>query len=258
MVRQARLKSRTGVYHIMWRGANRQEIFHDDEDCLTFLGMMEKYKKKCALEVYAWCLMNNHVHLLLKEGNESISMTMKRLGVSFVQYYNLKYGTTGHLFQDRFKSENVETNKYLFTVIRYIHQNPVKAGIAKQVDEWRWSSCLGYYGRNYYPNNMLDIEPILSKISANPLAAKTLFKEYNERSQQDQCLEDGEVKRKISDEEARLRIKEVLREVELTQIKSLNKQKRTEVIRDIKTIKGLSIRQIARITGVSTNLVFKA
>lgn len=160
MSRGARMKSRSGIYHVMLRGANRQEIFHDDEDCIKFLDIIGKYKMKSGLEVYAWCLMNNHVHLLLKEGNEDISITMKRIGVSFVCHYNWKYKTTGHLFQDRFKSENVETNKYLFTVIRYIHQNPVKAGIVNRVDDWRWSSCLGYYGKND-PRKLLNHDFIL-------------------------------------------------------------------------------------------------
>jgi putative transposase len=95
--------------------------------------------------------MSNHVHLLLREGSEDISITMKRIGVSFVSYYNWKYWTTGHLFQDRFKSENMETTEYLLTVTRYIHQNPIKAGIANKVDEWRWSSCVGYFCGIVYP-----------------------------------------------------------------------------------------------------------
>ncbi|WP_245989507.1 transposase [Ureibacillus thermophilus] len=105
--------SKTGIYHVMLRGANRQEIFHDDEDRLKFLEILTKYKKKVEMKVYAWCLMNNHVHLLIREGNERLSVTMKRIGVSYVQYYHWKYFTTGHLFQDRFKSENVETKHYL-------------------------------------------------------------------------------------------------------------------------------------------------
>jgi putative transposase len=148
MPRNARVKSRSGIYHIILRGANRQEIFHDDEDCIKFLDTIEKYKMKSEVGVYAWCLMSNHAHLLIREGNEDISITMKRIGVSFVWYYNWKYRTTGHLFQDRFKSECIETNKYLLTVTRYIHQNPVKAGIVDRPDQWRWSSCLGYYGKN--------------------------------------------------------------------------------------------------------------
>src|SRR5690554_4756396 len=89
--RRARLKSRNGIYHIVWRGANRQEIFHDDEDCLKFLNIVLKYKLTSQLTVYGWCLMSNHIHLLFKEGNESVSDTMRRIGVSYVSYYNWKY-----------------------------------------------------------------------------------------------------------------------------------------------------------------------
>ena len=156
MPRQARSISRTGIYHVILRGANRQEIFHDDGDRLRFLQILARYKQMTDMKVFAWCLMNNHVHLLLKEGNEKLSVTMKRIGVSYVQYYHQKYFTTGHLFQDRFKSENVETRQYFLTVTRYIHQNPVKAKIVQHVDEWKWSSCLTYYGKRNVTFDLLD------------------------------------------------------------------------------------------------------
>jgi putative transposase len=258
MPRDARVKSRTGIYHIMLRGANRQEIFHDDEDCIKFLDIIEKYKMKSEVEVYAWCLMSNHIHLLIREGNEDISITMKRIGVSFVWFYNWKYRTTGHLFQDRFKSECVETNKYLLTVIRYIHQNPVKAGIIDRPDQWRWSSCPGYYGKNIYPKKMLDCDFILGMFSTDSVVAKERFKEFNERKNNDNCLDDRCKKRRLSDEEARLEIKKSLGPIKIAQVKSLPKSKRNEVLRKVKGIDGLSQRQAARILGVSPNLIFKA
>ena len=105
--------------------------------------------------------MSNHVHLLIKEGNEDISITMKRVGVSYVKYYNWKYRTTGQLFQDRFKSEKVENKKYLLTAVRYIHQNLVKARMVQQPDDWRWSSCREYYGKNISPKNSVDCHYVL-------------------------------------------------------------------------------------------------
>lgn len=143
--RSARLKSSTGIYHIINRGANRQEIFHDDDDKIKFLDTLKRYKIRTAMKVYAWCLMGNHVHLLVKEGSEEISLVMKRISVSYASYYNWKYHTNGQLFQDRFKSENVETQEYLITVTRYIHQNPVKAGIVTSPEKWKWSTCLGLW-----------------------------------------------------------------------------------------------------------------
>ena len=258
MPRGPRVKSISGIYHVMYRGANRQEIFHDDLDCIRFLEMIEKYKKVSGMKVYAWCLMNNHVHLLLEEGIEDLSITMKRIGVSYVWYYNLKYNTTGHLFQDRFRSENVETNVNLFRVIRYIHQNPVKAGIVERSDEWRWSSCLGYYGENTHHRNLLDVELIFNKFSTDRTNAIQLFKEFNERKNNDQYLEDTISEKRLSDDEARLKVKELLGSIEIAQVKSLPRVKRNELLRKVRGISGLSLRQAARILGVSHNLIFKA
>jgi putative transposase len=258
MPRGPRMKSNSGIYHIILRGANRQEIFHDDVDCMKFLDRIEKYKKVSGMEVYAWCLMNNHVHLLLKEGIEDLSITMKRIGVSYVWYYNSKYRTTGHLFQDRYRSENVESNKYLFTVIRYIHQNPVKAGMVKRVDEWRWSSCRGYYSKNLHSRNLLDMDFILQKISPDTTTAREQFKEFNERTNSDECLDDSVLNTRLSDDGAKIEIKKLLGEMEIAQVKSLPRPNRNEVLRKVKCIKGVSLRQAARILGVSLNLVFKA
>jgi len=258
MPRVARVKSRSSIYHVMLRGANRQEIFHDEEDCFTFLKIIEKYKIKSELKIYAWCLMGNHVHLLVKEGNESLSTTMKRIGVSFVSYYNWKYQTNGHLFQGRFRSENVEDVRYLLTVVSYIHQNPVKAGMVSRVDEWRWSSCLGYYGKNQFPKKLVDCQYILDLFSDDQMVAKARFIEFNERTNDQQCLDEPEnYKRRLSDEEARLVIKDVLGGIEIAQVKSLPKLQRNEVFREVKKIKGLSQRQAARILGVSASLIFK-
>jgi hypothetical protein len=183
---------------------------------------------------------------------------MKRLGVSFVWYYNQKYKTTGHLFQDRFRSENVESDRYLLTVLKYIHQNPVKAQIVKHVEQWRWS-CLGYYGNKVYPETLLDNEVILKMFSDDENAAIGEFKQFNELESNDNCLDDVANKRLLlSDEEARLEILKVINETEIAQVKSIPKQKRDELLQKVKRIKGISQRQAARILGVSHNLIFKA
>jgi len=258
MARQARKKSSSGVYHVIVRGANRQEIFHDDDDRIKFLETLQKVKVKSALKVYAWCLMGNHVHLLLKEGSENISVVMKRIGVTYVNYYNWKYKTNGHLFQDRFKSENVENVNYLLTVTRYIHQNPVKAGIVSKPDHWKWSSCLRYYGKSVYPPSLLDSDYILNMFAHDRLIAKERFKEFNERSNQDICLEDhGDSSRRLSDEEARAEIRKCLGPLEIPQLKSLQKKERDRVLKRVKRIEGVSQLQAARILGVGVYFLYR-
>ena len=140
MPRQARRKSESGIYHIILRGINQQQIFEDEEDSRRFLETLSKYKEQCGYEIYAYCLMGNHVHILLKEGKENLTLVLKRIAGSYVYWYNWKYHRSGHLFQDRFKSEPVEDDAYFLTVIRYIHQNPVKAGICRNVDGYKFSS----------------------------------------------------------------------------------------------------------------------
>ncbi|MDI6813796.1 MAG: transposase [Desulfitobacteriaceae bacterium] len=260
MPRKAREKSNTGIYHIILRGTNRQEIFHEDEDNIMFLETLEKYSRDSGTNVYGWCLMSNHVHLLLGEGSEELSITMKRIEVSFVWYYNWKYKTTGHLFQDRFKSESVESDEYLLTVIRYIHQNPVEAGLVKQVEDWKWSSCHAYYGKNSYPANLLESNLVLGMFSVdNKHTAISRFINFTESASasKDKCLDD-EIKIRITDEDARQAIMRHVEGIEIAQVKSLPKAERDEVFRKIKGIRGVTQRQAARILGVSSSLIFKA
>ncbi|MCA1322435.1 transposase [Bacillus tianshenii] len=259
MPRKAREKSASNIYHIIWRGTNRQDIFHDDEDRIRFLDTLEKYHIKTKMTIYCWCLMSNHVHLLIKEGIEDISITMKRLGISFALYYNGKYYTVGHLFQDRFRSERVETDSYLLTVTRYIHQNPTKAGMVQSSAEWKWSSCRGYYGQESPYMKMLHIDYVLKLFSNDPVVAKHSYKEFNERKNNDQCLEEAEErKRRMNDHDARAAIKLVLGDIQIPQVKSLRRHHRLPLLRKIKRIEGISQRQAARILGISANLIFKA
>lgn len=242
----------------MLRGANRQEIFHEDEDNIRFLLILDKYTKESEATVYGWCLMDNHVHLLLREGIEDLSSTIKKIGVSFVWYYNNKYKTTGHLFQDRFKSERVEKDEYLLTVLRYIHQNPVKARMVNKVEDWKWSSCLGYYGRDSFSKGLLAKNFILQMFSEdNSNAAIVRFREFNETVNNELCLDD-EIKVRLSDQEARVEILKRIGELEIAQVKSLAKLEKDGIFRKVKRIEGVSQRQVARILGVAPSLLSKS
>ena len=129
MPREARTKSRTNIYHVMLRGINQQVIFEEDDDRRFFLHTVKKAKEASGFKLYAFCLMTNHVHLLLEEGAEPLEIVFKRIGSGYVKWFNQKYQRVGHLFQDRFRTENVETEKQFMTVLRYILQTPMKAGM---------------------------------------------------------------------------------------------------------------------------------
>lgn len=146
MPRSARRRSATDTYHVMLRGINRQQIFMDDEDYRRFVRTLSDCKQISGFELYAWCLMPNHIHLLIHVQSEPLEKIVKRIGSRFVWWYNMKYERVGHLFQDRYRSEPVEDDTYFLTVLRYILQNPMKAGLEDAPGSWPWSSYAHYSG----------------------------------------------------------------------------------------------------------------
>ncbi|MBQ4157385.1 MAG: transposase [Clostridia bacterium] len=124
----------------MLRGINRQQIFKDREDYEKFLSALNDVKLIGSFKLYAYCLMGNHIHLLIKEKRKGLDQIFRKIRSRFVYWYNVKYDREGHLFQDRYKVESVDSEEYLFTVLRYIHQNPVKASLCETVDEYEFSS----------------------------------------------------------------------------------------------------------------------
>ena len=120
MARKPRKKSESQIYHIILRGNNRQDIFYNDTDRLFMLSRIEKYSEQTNIEIYAYCLMDNHIHLLVGKANPNLSKFVQKLATSYAMYFNRKYDRCGHLFQGRFKSEPVETDEYFQTVFRYI------------------------------------------------------------------------------------------------------------------------------------------
>ncbi|WP_432662549.1 transposase [Wukongibacter baidiensis] len=254
MVRKAREKSSTGIYHIMLRGINKQDIFNDDEDRMKFIETLEKYKKVSEYEVYGYCLMSNHIHLLIKEGKEPISNTMKRIGVSYVYWYNIKYERYGHLFQDRYKSEKVEDDKYLMVVLRYIHQNPLKAGMVESIDKYKWSSYGDYVEGK---STLINIGFIYNILNTNLNKAKDIFREFMNEVNEDKCLDVNFRKRPMSDEEAKKIIKETVHLDNPQMLQQMSKTERDAIIRKLKE-KDISIRQLARITGLGRRVIEKA
>lgn len=136
MPRQARLDIPGLVYHVIARGIERREIFRDDQDREQFLGRFgELVEQAGTTRVYAWCLLSNHFHLLVRRGDQPLSLLMRRLMTGHAVRFNLRHGRTGHLFQNRYKSIVVEEEDYFLQAVRYIHLNPVRAGLVTAPDE---------------------------------------------------------------------------------------------------------------------------
>ena len=248
MPRQARKKSKTNIYHIMLRGINHQIIFEEREDYERFIKTLARYKTISGYTVYAYCLMSNHIHLLIKEGKENLEQIMKRVAGSYVYWYNWKYKRVGHLFQDRFKSEPVETEEYFLTALRYIHQNPIKAKVSTDISQYEFSS---------YTEYLQDISIIVDKEFVYSIINKAKFIEFNLENNDDICLDIEEQNNRINDSEAREIIKQVCGYSNASEIRKLDIAERNKCIKALKD-GGLSIRQISRITGVSKYVVEKS
>lgn len=145
MPRKARERSATGCYHIMGRGINHAAICNDDADNMNFLHILDF----CADEdftIFAYCLMGNHFHLLAKADADVLQHVMKAVGIRYVAYFNRRYQRDGPLFRGRYNSQPVTTKGYFLRVLRYIHRNPVAAGIVQEMQDYPWSSYLDYFG----------------------------------------------------------------------------------------------------------------
>jgi REP-associated tyrosine transposase len=141
MPRVARGLADNQVYHILNRGKGRQDVFHKPEDFAAFLRLIAEAKGKYPIQIIAYCLMTNHFHLLVKAGEGSaLGKWMQWLMTSHVRRYHRHYGSSGHVWQGRFKSFPVQDDDHLLTVVRYVEGNPVRAGMVKSARDWPWSS----------------------------------------------------------------------------------------------------------------------
>ena len=241
MPRKARKLSTTGIYHVILRGINRKTIFHDDEDKEVFLYKLKRIVGE-QFELYCFCLMDNHVHLLVK--TDQLASRMKSIGVSYVAWYNKKYDRSGHLFQDRFRSEVVEEEMYLLPCLRYIHQNPVKAGLCKFVTEYRWSSCGLYFSgvKSFISTNFCE----------TLFASKEEYLQFMCSEEVGSCMEIEEKTRRITDKEIITYIDKIISNKKLSECSMIEKKM---LVYDCLNLPYVSCKQLARVFDIGITVV---
>lgn len=258
MTRQAREISNTGVYHVILRGNERKNIFENNEAKQRFLdGIVEK-RKEGVFTVYAYCLMDNHVHLLINIEELELASIMKGIAVRYATFYNWKKSRVGHVFQDRFKSEPIEDDRYLLTAVRYIHNNPVKARMVEHPAYYQWSS----YSQYIQPKDLawLDTEYVLNIIADNRDKALKEFELFSLEIDNAKFIdiEDGKAIRTIEEGRAYL-LDYLLQRYKGWTIELIKGdiQKRTEIIRHLRTNTKLSQRVIASLLCIDKSVVEK-
>jgi putative transposase len=143
MPRKPRMEVADGIHHVWARGNDRQLIYWDDEDCRLYLELLGAQVVRKGWRFFAYCLMGNHLHLLLQTPDPNLSKGMQRLHSEYALLFNRRHRKVGHVFQGRFGSKVMRDDDHLWTTARYILRNPVDAGLCKAAEEWRWSSHRG-------------------------------------------------------------------------------------------------------------------
>lgn len=175
MPRQPRFNLKTFFFHVMTQGINKSFIFEKEKDIKYYLKIMNQTKEKYNVEIIAYCIMNNHVHLLLKtEQTEKLSKFMHMLNTKYAIYYNKKYNRVGYVFRNRYKSEGIYTNNHLYNCIQYIYNNPVKAGICLKPEEYNYSN----YKENKLKLNEKEKDYNFIDIEEDQLSDKEIINNY--------------------------------------------------------------------------------
>ena len=240
MPRRNRQFCDSGCYHIITRGVTRQEIFHDDMDRFKYLDTLQRFTLELDVDVLAYCLMDNHVHLLVQAG-DVLPMLIKKIASSYVYYFNHKYDRIGHLFQDRYHSKPIENESYLLTAARYILRNPEKAGVCS-VQEYPWSSWHELESGEGFCKTQL-----LCDIIGDTQALKAFILAEDESDTADD--------RGAPKDASALNILKRISGLENPEdIPKLPRKKRVAVIVEAKKA-GLTIRQLSRLTGLNRNTI---
>ncbi len=215
MGRKPRIEFKGGVYHVIQRGNNREYIFKHKENKSYLVELLKEYKKIMNYHIYGFVFMDNHYHVIIRTLDARLQEIMHRVNNKYSKYYNYKNKRTGHVFEKRYKGILVKDEKYLLSLLRYIHQNPVRAKMCKRVKDYRWSSD-SYYRKNKQ-NEIVDIDYILNIFSNKRNEAIKYYIRFMDADE----MEEGEVFEEVSSigENKSINIDEIIQSIHK---KSLN------------------------------------
>ena len=245
MARKARVYSPSGYSHVIVKGIGGMVLFEASEDYAFFLNRMKEYSEETKLCICAYCLMNNHVHLLVYDADKSLPLFFKKICVSYSWYFNHKHGRTGHVFQDRYKSFEINDNAYLITVFRYILNNPVKAGISK-ASEYRWSSYRDYVTESGFTDSRL-----IKALLGEELDLDIFLHMPDKESDKAEMEYEAPMR---DDAWAVVTAKALLGIDELSAVKHFEKNVKQKAVRTMRTA-GITISQISRMTGIARRTI---
>jgi len=232
----------------MMRGINRQIIFEDNGDRHYFMTVLKHCKELSGFKLHAFCLMSNHIHFLIEPAEEPLDLVFKRIGTRYAVWYNRKYQRVGHLFQNRFRSENVETDQYFMTVLRYILQNPTKAGIEAHPGSYRWSSFLAYEKGS---GSITDTE-----YATHLFGDRDTLIDFVKQTNEDVVMDEENILWYLRDDQAKEAMVRISRCATLPEFQQLTPQLQKEYVQEM-YLEKMSMNQISRLTGMPKTTVIR-
>lgn len=264
MARKPRAKAESGIYHVILRGINKQDVFLEEYDFKTMIrslleAQIERsptgevlHNRNCTY--YAYCILHNHMHLLIREGEMTVSEVMKRVENRFVRLYNDHYERLGHLFQDRFVSEPVDDVGYFYQLIRYIHRNPVKAMEATVPEGYEYSSWREYLLANerFFAERRFAAPSIMLCDTRNVIKrfGDKNIEEWVNMDIDDKCMDMDTIAWKVSDATAWEILKEISDTYSVEEFKQLSKEWQLKYIQQLLE-HGVSLNQASRLSSLT-------
>jgi REP element-mobilizing transposase RayT len=179
MPRMARVKTYDSIFHIICRSISEVNLFKTNEDKLKYISLIKKYQKVHSFIVYGYCLMDNHLHMIIDANGADISAVMHSINFSYAQYFNGTHKRHGHLFQDRFKSKIIDNDLYLFVASAYIHKNAMDIITYKNCPEKYEFSSLGVYlGLRKDPFGLVSSSFVLGLFGSDPKGARERYRRF--------------------------------------------------------------------------------
>jgi len=179
MGRAVRIEYPGALYHITSRGNERRKIFLDAEDRIKFLGLVQDYHDRHGILIHAYVLMDNHYHLILETPQGNLLKIMHGVNGGYTNYFNRRHRRVGHLLQGRYRAILVEKDRYLLSLSRYVHLNPVRAGLVERPEEYQWSSYRGYIGKEK-GEDWIEYRWVISQFGEQRKRAERRYKSYVE------------------------------------------------------------------------------
>jgi len=260
VTRRAREMTESGIYHIILRGNEKKSILAIDEEKQFFLDCIRRKQKETNFSLYAYCLMDNHVHLLINIQDNELASIMKGIATRYAFFYNNRHNRVGHVFQDRFKSEPIEDERYLLAAVRYIHNNPVKARMVSNPEDYHWSSYWAYIQPELFGEEWIDSTFILGIIAPDRKSAIKEFIRFSKDVVEETFIDIEEKSGIKTLGEGVCILREYLKQeglsITIEEIKE-NKELRQKVIIFLRANTQLSQRKIAILLGIDKSIVEK-